>query len=158
MPCIRHEAMEVFADYHQFYVQDGEVNPPAPEDWSDADIAHRAKAAANVVVVCPVRNTTVPVQVELHDVSPQLQRSAADHLVECSLALPSGHLQVHECTGGAVLNWQIEPGHYQVAIVYERLGSLTFDGLDGDDRYRVLLWRGTERPLRVVQEWRGNEP
>lgn len=110
MPCIRTESFEVFADYHQFYVQDGVVNPPAPEDWTDADVAHRAKAATNLVVVCPVRNMTVPVQVELHDVAPELQDKAADHLVERSLALPSGYLQVHECTGGAVLNWELEPG------------------------------------------------
>lgn len=154
MPCILQQAIEVFADYHQFFVQDGAVNPPAPEDWSDADIARRAKVAANVVVVCPVRNTTVPVKVELHDESPTLQVNASDHVVECSLGIPSGHLQIHECTGGAVLNWQLEPGHYQVAIVYERLGSLTTDGLDGDDSYQVLLWQGPERPLRVVQEWR----
>jgi hypothetical protein len=153
MPCIRNEAIEVFADYHQFYVQDGAVNPPAPEDWTDADIAHRAKAAANVVVVCPVRNMMVPVKVELHDVAPQLQSTAADHLVECSLALPSGHLQVRECTGGAVLNWQLEPGQYEVAILYSCLDSVSSDGFDGDDNYQVLLWRGAGRPLRVLQEW-----
>jgi hypothetical protein len=153
MPCIRNESIYVFADYHQFYVQDGAANPPAPEDWTDADIAHRAKAAANVLVVCPVRNMTVPVKVELHDVTPQLQSATADHLVECSLALPSGHLQVHECTGGAVLNWQVEPGQYEVAVLYSCLGSVSTDGLDGDDHYQVLLWRGADRPLRVVQEW-----
>ena len=154
MPSIRNESIEVFADYHQFYVQDGAVNPPAPEDWTDTDVAHRAKAAANVVVVCPVRNMTVPVQVELHDVAPQLQNRAADHVVECSLALPSGHLQVHESTGGAVLNWQIEPGQYEVAVLYSRLDSLSADGLAGDDHYQVLLWRGAERPLRVLRKWR----
>jgi len=26
--------LQVFADYHQFYVQDGGVNPDAPTDWS----------------------------------------------------------------------------------------------------------------------------
>lgn len=153
MPCIRNESIEVFADYHQLYVQDGTVNVPAPEDWTDADVANRAKAAANVVVVCPVRNMTVPVQVELHDVAPELQSSKADHLVECSLALPSGHLQVHECTGGAVRNWQLEPGEYEVAVLYSRLDSVSADGLDGDDHYQVLLWRGAKRPLRVLREW-----
>lgn len=117
MPCIRTESIEVFADYHQLYIQDGVASPHAPENWTDADVANRAKVAASVVVVCPVRNMTVPVQVELHDVAPQLQNSKAGHLVECSLALPSGHLQVPECTGGAVLNWQLEPGQYEVAVL-----------------------------------------
>lgn len=153
MPCIRTEVIEVFADYHQFYVQDGGVNPPAPEDWTDADVARRAKAGANVVVVCPVRNMPVPVRVGLHDAAPKLEISAVDHVVECSLALPSGHLQIHESTGGAVLNWQLEPGQYEVAVLYSNLDSLSDDGLDGDDHYQVLLWRGAERPLRVLKEW-----
>lgn len=153
MPCVRTASIEVFADYFQFYVQDGAVNPAAPEDWTEADVAHRAKAAANVVVVCPVRNMTVPVKVELHDGAPELEDVAADHFVECSLALPSGILQVHECTGGAVLNWQLEPGQYQVAVLYSNLDSLSWDGLAGDDYYQVLLWRGAERPLRVLREW-----
>lgn len=153
MPCIRSESIEVFADYFQFYVQDGGVNPPAPEDWTDADVARRAKAAASVVVVCPVRNMPVPVQVELHDAALELHTSAVDHVVECSLALPSGHLQIHECTGGPVLNWHLEPGQYEVAVLYSCLGSLSYDGLDGDDYYQVLLWRGAERPLRVLKEW-----
>lgn len=153
--CVHREAMEVFADYYQFYVQDGQLNPPAPEDWTDADIAHRVKAAPNVVVICPVRNMTVAVEVELHTSEPHFDASEVDHVVACSLAVPTGHLQVHECTGGPVLNWQIDPGHYQLLALFYRLGTVSADGLDGDDRYRVLLWPGAERSLRVVQEWSG---
>ena len=36
---------EVFADYHQFYVQDGGINPEAPTDWTDEDVERRAKVA-----------------------------------------------------------------------------------------------------------------
>jgi len=153
--CVRREAVEVFADYHQFYVHDGQVNPPVPEDWTESDIACRAKAAPNLVVICPVRNMTVPIEVELHSSEPHIDDSEVDHVVECSLELPSGHLQVHECTGGPVLNWQIVPGQYQVLALFSRLGSLSDDGLSGDDRYRVLLWPGAKRSLRVVQEWSG---
>lgn len=153
MPCIRNESIEVFADFHQFYVQDGEVSPDAPVDWTDADVAHRAKVEENVVVVCPLRNMTVSVDLELHDSPPQLPGDFADHAVECSLALPSGRLQIRECAGDPVLNWQVEPGHYQVAVLYSQLNSLSVDGLDGADRYTVMLWPGIERPLRVIREW-----
>lgn len=153
--CVRREAVEVFADYNQFYVQDGQVNPAAPEDWTDADVARRAKVAPNVVVICPIRNMSVPVEVELHSSEPEVDASEVDHIVECSLELPSGHLQVHECTGGPVLDWRINPGSYQVLAIFSRLESLSDDGLEGDDRYRVLLWPGAERSLRVVQEWVG---
>src|SRR5215471_5201358 len=58
--------LEVFADYFQFYVWDAGVSPLAPEDYTDEDVRRRVKVAPNVVVVLPVRNMTVPVEVELH--------------------------------------------------------------------------------------------
>jgi hypothetical protein len=54
--------LEVFADYHQFYVWDAGVGPSAPEDYTDDDVRRRVKVAPNVVVVQPVRNMTVPVE------------------------------------------------------------------------------------------------
>ena len=95
--CIRRETVEVFADYHQFYLQDGRVSPPAPEVWTDADIARRAKVAPNIVVICPVRDMAVPVEVELHDAEPPFDTRAADHIVECSLALPPLAAQARPC-------------------------------------------------------------
>src|SRR5438105_1673608 len=91
----RSERIKLFADHHQFYVQDGEVCPPAPEDWTDADVERRAKVAESVVVMCPLRNTTVPVDVCLFKSEPPANLAASDHVVECDLAVPSGHLQVH---------------------------------------------------------------
>ena len=146
-------ALQVFADYNQFYVQDGEVNPPAPEDWTDIDISNRAKVAQNVVVVCPLRNMLVPVELEVHGEKPSIQLSRWDHVVLCDLELPSGRLQVHECTGGELLNWAVAPGHYQVALLYSGLGTLSQDGLQGEDKYHVLLWPGSAQPLQVLRSW-----
>ncbi|MGO4812145.1 competence protein ComJ [Cupriavidus sp. 2MCAB6] len=63
---------DVFADYHQFYVQDRGINPEAPTDWTDEDVERRAKVADNVVVICPLRNMTVPVTLELHEAEPAI--------------------------------------------------------------------------------------
>ena len=146
-------ALQVFADYNQFYVQDGEVNPPAPENWTDIDITNRVKVAQNVVVVCPLRNMLVPVELEVHAQKPSIQLSHWDHVVLCDLSLPSGRLQVQECTGGELLNWAVAPGHYQVALLYSGLGTLSQDGLQGEDKYYVLLWPGPAQPLQVLRSW-----
>lgn len=95
----------------------------------------------------------MPVELELHAGKPSIQLSRWDHVVLCSLSLPSGRLQVHECTGGELLNWSIAPGHYQVALLYSGLGSLSSDGLDGADRYHVLLWPGPKQELQVLRSW-----
>lgn len=59
MSTLHRAELRVFADYHQFYVQDGGINPDVPTDWSAGDITNRGKVAENVVVVCPVRNISV---------------------------------------------------------------------------------------------------
>lgn len=153
MSVVRQHSVELFADYNQFYVQDGGVNPPAPEDWNDEDIANRSKVAANVVVVCPLRNMTVPVEVALHDSEPSPAEVSPDHLVECSLSLPTGHLQVHECTGGPVLNWQVASGTYRVRLSFFGLGTITSSGLAGSDFYKVELWPGQANELSVQRSW-----
>ena len=154
MSVVRRQSAEVFADYKQFYVQDAGIDPPAPEDWTDDDIANRSKVAENVVVVCPLRNVTVPVDVVLHDSEPPPGNLNPDHVVECSLALPTGRLQVHECTGGEVLNWELPPGTYCVRLSYFGLATIASNGLEGGDFYVVELWQGPSGVLSVRKSWR----
>ena len=153
MSLVRHEAVDVFADYFQIYIQDGGIDPSAPEDWTEADIANRSKVAENVVVVCPLRNMTVPVEIELHNSEPVPGEVRPDHIVECSIALPTGHLQMHECTGGPVLNWQIASGTYRVRLSYFGLDTVTADGLVGKDSYKFELWPGEFKELFVSRFW-----
>jgi hypothetical protein len=147
------QSFNLFADYHQFYLWDEAVSPDAPSDYTDDDIARRLKAAPHVVVVQPVRAMTVPVTVEVHDTEPAFDQSAWDHIAECSLELPSGRLQIHECTGGSVGRFSVSPGVYRVRAFFGKLGSLDEDQLEGDDHYSVVLWPAPASELRVLKQW-----
>ena len=147
--------LQVFADYHQFYLWDAGTNPEAPEDYTPVDVERMVKVAEHVVVLQPVRNTTVPVRVELHEVDPGFDERDWQHVVECSVRLPTGKLQVHECTGGAQLDVEVARGTYQVRALFTGLQTLSPDGLDGDDRYVVVLWPGELLPLHVVKQQHG---
>jgi SnoaL-like polyketide cyclase len=92
----------LFADYFQFYLWDPEADPVPPVEWTDREVANRMHTSPHVVVVCPVRNMTVPVVLELHHSDPGLVLDDWDHVAECSLAVDSGQLELHECTGGSV--------------------------------------------------------
>ncbi|MEQ1596231.1 MAG: hypothetical protein ABL985_14170 [Casimicrobium sp.] len=153
MSAVINKSIQVFADYHQFYLQDGGINPPAPETWTDDDITNRGKVAENVVVVCPLRNTTVPVELKVLSTEPPEDRASADHLINCCLSLPTGHLQIHECTGGPVLDLQVTPGMYRVRLSYRGLASISVSGEDGEDSYKIELWPGKPRALEVVRSW-----
>lgn len=147
-------SFQVFADYHQFYVLDGGENPPFPEAWTDHDVAARAKAVDHLVAICPVRNTEVPAVLELHDRQPHIDLSSYDHVVVCSLDLPTGDLQVLDGTGGEVLRRLVPPGSYRVLALYQGLGTLMPIGLEGHDSYRIVLfpWPSPE-PLVVLKAW-----
>src|SRR6266403_3234325 len=131
----------VFADYHQFYVWDPETSGcHAPEDWSDKDIADRAKVAPGVVVICPVRNMEVPVEVGIWNSEPQVIFDAWQHVIEAPLAT-AGLIEIHECTGGSHAVFSIEPGDYIVRALYRGLDTLSKDGLEGKDFYEIQIWK-----------------
>ena len=56
----------------------------------------------------------VAVEVEIHDAEPEYNLDEWDHIAEASLHLPTGYLEVHECTGGPVAEFEIAPGWYRV--------------------------------------------
>ncbi len=144
--------LEVFADYHQFYVQDGGINPPAPTDWTDGDVERRAKAADNIVVICPLRNATVPVILDVYSHEPALVLADCDHAVRCSIDLPTGELQVHESTGTEVLRHTVTPGIYALVALYSGLATIEGSGLEGADTYRLVLWPiDSASPLTVLK-------
>lgn len=149
------QSFELFADYFQFYLWDEEVGPDAPIDYTDEDIVRRLKAVPHVVVVQPVRNMSVPVSVEIHPSEPAFEESDWDHIAECSLSLPSGGLQVHECIGGSIARFDVTPGTYRVRAFYGALDSLNYNGLKGDDHYTIVLWPAAEAELRVLKQWNG---
>jgi hypothetical protein len=145
--------IEVFADYFQFYLQDAGIQPSAPLDYTDDDVRRRVKVAPNVVVVQPVRNMTVPVVIEVLDRDPGVDIEAWDHVTECSLSLPTGHLQVDTVHCNPKLDLELTPGEYRVRCLFAELDRLSEDGLDGDDRYQVQLWPDAPAELRVVKQW-----
>jgi len=148
-------SLKVFADYNQFYLWDAGVNPAAPEDYTDEDVRGMVKVAPCVVVVQPVRNMEVPVELLLHEQDPGFEPSNWDHVAECALNLPTGQLQIHECTGQPVLDLLVPHGIYQARVLFAGLSTLSDDGLEGDDRYRIDLWPGPPRELRIIKQWEG---
>jgi hypothetical protein len=147
---------EIFADYFQFYIWDAGVDPSAPIDYTDADLRNRIKVAPNVVVIQPIRNMTVPVELDVCSSDPGVELQDWDHVAECSLELPTGMLQVHECTGGAILDISVAPGVYRLRAHFGGLDMLSEDGLEGDDHYKIVLWKEqTPTPLRILKQWEG---
>ena len=146
-------AGDIFADYNQFYLWDSGRTNQAPVDYTDEDVRRRIKTGEHVVVIQPERNFTVPVAIEIHDAEPPVVESEWDHIAEASLHVPTGALQVHECTGGVVTDFKVPPGWYRVRSLHARLA--TVDGIEGQDHYRVQVWPAPEGPVTVIKQFDG---
>jgi hypothetical protein len=151
---MQRESFTVFADYHQFYLWDKQVGPDAAEDYSEMDIENRIKVAPNVFVVQPERNVEVPVTVEIHDEEPAFDPTQWDHIAEASLHLPSGQLEVHECTGGPVANFQVNPGWYRVRSFHGGFATIDPRTYEGSDHYLVVFWPASSSELLVTKQYR----
>ena len=154
MSALRHRCrLSIFADYHQFYVWDPKKSARhAPEDWSNQDVINRAKVAPGVVVICPIRDMAVPVEIGIWDSEPQVIFGAWQHVIEAPLAT-TGLIEIHECTGGSHAYFSVEPGDYTVRGLYRGLDTLSEDGLEGKDFYEIQIWRSPCPDLRVVRQW-----
>ena len=118
--------LNIFADYHQFYLEDGNSEADLTEIWDERTSADMIATGPGVVGVGTARNYHVPVTVRMLDSEPEEDLGRWDHVTEASLAVPSGRLLVSGPTEWPdVRRIAIKPGHYRAQTwrVWPRMGS-----------------------------------
>ncbi|WP_020180925.1 hypothetical protein [Methylopila sp. M107] len=147
---------ELFADYHQIYIADanGDFAADLPTDWNDDILAQGVNLGPGVIVVSTVRNMTTPFRVELHEAEPPIALDAVDHAVECGLTT-SGEIVIAGLTDYApdAAHASVPAGSLRALVVGTRLGTLSEDGLEGDDAYVVHLWPASGDQVVVRKQW-----
>ena len=142
---------EVSQDYHQFYLCDGSL-PSLPDDYTDAAIARRVMAGRQAIIVHVEREMPVPVRVELHDRRPQLDLATLDHAVATAFSAPSGVLVLAGLLDyvGNATRLAVPAGRLAVIVTFAALGSLSEDGLEGEDHYAIHLWPDPDASAEIV--------
>ncbi len=145
----------LFADYYQLYLQDEQDTSEQPDDWGDQLVTRMIAVAPGIIGIGTARNKTVPVSIDLFNVRPDDDLSAWDHVAEASLEVPSGQIVVAGCSDyfPDATRISVTPGEYRVRIYYGGLGSISEDGLDGKDHYRVVIWPEENKPLEILKKW-----
>jgi hypothetical protein len=76
-----------------------------------------------------------------------------DHIVEGSLEVSSGILQILDCSSRNVqLQIKIDPGVYRVRIYSSNFDSVIDE--NGDDFYRIEMWPSEEPKRLVLKQYR----
>ncbi len=143
----------IFADYHQFYLADDAAEPDAAALVTPEALAARLLAWPSGLAMFTARNMEVEVSVHLHGTRPALDLGGADHAVEAGFSAPSGRLAVAGCTDywPDAARVDVPAGPMSALVVFSGLGTVSADGLDGDDCYAVHLWPGAAQGVRVVK-------
>ncbi|MFN5713043.1 MAG: hypothetical protein ACK463_00385, partial [Bradyrhizobium sp.] len=77
-----------------------------------------------------------------------------DHIVEASLDVASGRIAIAGCTDyfPDAARIDVAPGTYRLRVSYGALDTLSEDGLEGDDHYRLQLWPAPSIAVRVLKQ------
>ncbi len=150
---VREYKFDLFADFHQFYVEDEDPVGTTEHIWDDKQSHEIALGIEKgIIAVGTERNFTVPVSLEIHDSEPEYDLSAWDRVNECSIDIPSGTVVIMGCTDYRpdAARIQVDPGWYRARVYYGGLDSvIDFD--KGDDRYRVALWPAPRSELKILK-------
>lgn len=145
---------EIFADYHQFYLQDEQADGDLSDAWTQEAVDNLLALAPGTIGVGTARNMTVPVTVEILDSQPENEDfSEWDMVNECSIDVPTGKIVIAGCTDyfPDAARIKVTPGTYRARIYYGKLETLSDDGLEGEDNYRVVLWLGESIKPKVLK-------
>ncbi len=144
---------ELFADDYQFYLQDEQADGDLSDSWSQSAVDSLLALAPGTIGVGTERNMTVPVTVQVAAEPPNEDMGNWDQVNECNLSVPSGQIVVAGCNEYFMeaARIRVAPGLYRARIFYGGLNSLSEDGLEGTDHYKIVLWPGDAIEPRILK-------
>jgi hypothetical protein len=146
--------LDLFADYFQFYLQDEDAEGDLSDSWTQEAVDRLLALAPGTIGVGTVRNVNVRVVVEVHDQDPMRDDSNGwDQVNECSVEVPSGRIVIAGCTDyyPDAARIEVKQGWHRARVYYGDLNSLSEDGLEGRDHYKIVLWSAPPGPLTVIK-------
>jgi hypothetical protein len=134
MALLESHSLNLFADYHQFYIQDESVDADWSSAWTDEAVSQMVAVVPGVVAVGTSSNETVPVVLEIHDAEPVADSTGWDRVNECDLRVGSDRIVIAGCTDYLpdARRFAAPAGNYRVRVSYK---------LSNGEKYRVQLWR-----------------
>jgi len=151
--------LKFFTQYSQFYILDsGTIGESDEEEfWSNQALNDRL-ALEDGIMGITVENDLTSVIGELEilkepNPNPNL---SADHIVEGSLEIKSGLLEIQDCPTSTVIHSiPMDNHHYRVRVYSFNLNNL-YEGDEPKDRYRIEIWKEESSPREVLKQWSSN--
>ena len=149
---------ELFADYHQFYLQDDDVTKGSlANSWSNEAVQRMLAVAPYSIGIGTVRDMYVQVLVVIHDSRPEIDFSTSDHVMQASLQIVTGRIVIAGCTDcfPDAARIEVDPGIYEALICYNDLDKVFENGSTGNDFYEVHLFKGLPIEPKILKQFNG---
>lgn len=149
----------VFADYHLVFIQD-EIAYKNEVDITDGITEQSCKdmlvLEKGTICIMPVRNMTVPIELEIATGPPSYNLAEWDQVVECGIDIPSGKVLIYGGTDDVSVSPRVtlSPGNYKARIYYGGLNTLNSNGTEGKDIYKIVLWPGKSSEIQFIKKYR----
>jgi hypothetical protein len=145
---------QLFADYHQFYIQDESADGDLSDAWTAEAVERLLAIAPGAVGIGTVRDSDVPVTIDVLEEEPNREFDVVDHVVECSILISSGNIVAAGCTGyfPDAARIPVCPGTYRVRVNFTGLDSLSPDRLVGADQYHLQVWPAPISDVVVLKQ------
>lgn len=147
--------LEIFADYNQIYLHDELSGADFSSSWNDKTYKNMAAVIDGAIGLVAARNMDVPVEILICESEQPLDLDTWEHVVSCGIALYSGTLVVRGPSDylPEAKKISVKPGYYVANLLYKGLNTLSEDGLDGDDYYKIVLWPSVEiQKLKLLKD------
>lgn len=154
-PSIASIDLDFYTCYHQFYILDRDS--PADTDsntfWTEESNQDRLAIGTNILGVTTGCYGNVRSSIKLLEAEPLPELDKYDHIVETSLSITSGILQIIPCVSSdeAELELKLPIGEYAIRINSGDLASVIGD--EGEDFYVVQIWPSEKRGRRVLKRY-----
>jgi hypothetical protein len=136
--------LQFTTSYHQFYLCDKDYigDTGSFDFWTDNSFADKLAIETGILGVSIGTyghvNTTISI-LDQRNEKPDL--ALYDHVVEASLEITSGILQVLDCPNSNVeLELNVPPGFYRVRVSAAGLDSIVDEDEEAEDTYHIEIW------------------
>jgi hypothetical protein len=141
--------------YHQFYILDRDSPHDTDSDtfWTEESHQDGLAIGTNILGVSTGCYGDVKSIIKLLEIEPVVELDKYDRIVEASISITSGILQIIPCVSSdeAELELKLPIGEYCVRINSGDLASVVGD--NGDDFYLVQIWPSEKCDRRVLKRY-----
>jgi hypothetical protein len=130
----------VFSGYRQFYVADAELEPSAPEVWTDEHVEQKYNTNQYITALCPDGDISARIIVcGPNEVIPEFSETP-DFEAQTAIEILSGKIGVFEWPWELQIQYEVPPGHY--AIIFTGFNT---EKVDQEEDFYLVHIKKTEQ-------------